>query len=275
MDIIFICCMYRKTVLFVALSLELLEIGSPNALDFIFPFHSGFFDCREFLAQLSPNHFWDFVDCLESLSENNASSDLFSSSEKVSLDAMRKLEETVLKVQGLLVDKDGNRDLQRRLFSLTLASRALSPAVQTANHMARVAHFQWVFDKSEVCEDSKTWGRIGSTFICNVEVLENTVKKVSLACSEGKIFEGLYIALLGCPESLTDSALLSDNVYPIKNESNAVPRLIIHGDLRRKEFYAWHKKAKQLAKENLIVYIFRHFFKVCLAICILKRVEGA
>uniref|UniRef100_A0A0R3WDU1 UDP-glucose:glycoprotein glucosyltransferase n=1 Tax=Taenia asiatica TaxID=60517 RepID=A0A0R3WDU1_TAEAS len=206
-------------------------------------------EAAEFLAQLSPNHFWDFVDSLESLSENNASSELFSSSEKVSLDAMRKLEETVLRVQGVPVDKDGNRDLQRRLFSLTLASRALSPAVQTANHMARVAHFQWVFDKSEVCEDSKTWGRIGSKFICNLEALENTVKEVSLACSSG------------CPESLNESALLSDNVYPIKNELFAVPRLVIHGDLRCKEFYAWHKKAKQLAKENLIVYIFRHFFK--------------
>ncbi|KAL5111563.1 UDP-glucose:glycoprotein glucosyltransferase 1 [Taenia crassiceps] len=128
-------------------------------------------EAAEFLAQLSPNHFWDFVDSLESLSKNNASSDLFSSSEKVSLDAMRELEETVLKVQGVLVDKDG------------------------------------------------------------------------------------------CPASLTESALLSDNVYPIKNDSSAVPRLIIHGDLRCKEFYAWHKKAKQLAKENLIVYIFRHFFK--------------
>ncbi|EUB64911.1 UDP-glucose:glycoprotein glucosyltransferase [Echinococcus granulosus] len=206
-------------------------------------------EAAEFLAQLSSNHFWDFVDSLEYLSKTNGSSDLFSSSEKISLDAMRELEETILNVQGVPVDTDGNRDLQRRLFSLTLASRALSPAVQTANHMARVAHFQWFFDKSEVCKGSKTWGRIGSTFICNLEILEDSVRKASLACSNG------------CPESLADSALLSDNVYPTKNESNAVPRLVIHGDLRCKEFYAWHKKAKQLAEENRIVYIFRHFFK--------------
>ncbi|VDM17267.1 unnamed protein product [Hydatigera taeniaeformis] len=206
-------------------------------------------EAAEFLAQLSSNYFWDFVDSLDYLLEHNASSDLFSSSEKISLDAMRKLEEIVLNVQGVSVDEDGNRDLQRRLFSLTLASRALSPAVQTANHMARVAHFQWIFNKSEVCGDSRTWGRIGSTFICDLVHLGDIVKAASIACSDG------------CPESLADSALLSDNVYPFTNESDAIPRLIIHGDLRCKEFYAWHKKAKQLVEENSVVYIFRHFFK--------------
>ncbi|VUZ57741.1 unnamed protein product [Hymenolepis diminuta] len=204
-------------------------------------------EAAEYLAQFSSTHFWDFVDKLESLSVNNASSSIFSSNEKLTREAMQLLEDVILDVQRLPADEDGNRDLQKRLFRLTVASRALSPAVQTANHMASVAHFQWGLEKLETCEGRKTWARIGSMFICNLDQLETLVQKALASC------------LSGCPGNLADSALLSDNVFPTKIESSSTPHLIIHGDLRSMEFYKWHKIAKRLAEDNKIVYIFRHF----------------
>nr|CDS32366.1 UDP glucose:glycoprotein glucosyltransferase 1 [Hymenolepis microstoma] len=162
---------------------------------------------------------------------------------------MQLLEDMILDVQGVHVSKDGNRDLQKRLFRLTVASRALSPAVQTANHMASVAHFQFGANNLEACEGRKTWGRIGSMLICDLDLLEASVQKALIACSAS------------CPDNLADSALLSDNVFPTNVESNSSPHLIVHGDLRSIEFYKWHMIAKQLAKDNKIVYIFRHFIR--------------
>ncbi|VDD80862.1 unnamed protein product [Mesocestoides corti] len=201
------------------------------------------------MAQLSSAHFWGFINNLERLAASNSSAEFFSPGIKLSAKAMEQLEEIVLDVQGVTLDEGGNRDLQRNLFRLTLASRSLSPAVQNANHMSSVAHFKWVSDETEGCHGQETWGRIGSTFICDLQQLDSTVKRVISMCSND------------CPESLVDPALLSDNVFPSKSVSNATPRLIIHGDLRCKEFYEWHKRAKQLAGENLVVYIFRHFIK--------------
>lgn len=163
---------------------------------------------------------------------------------------MQALENIVLDVQGVPTDKDGNRDLQRRLFRLTLSSRALSPAVQTANQMATVAHFQWELGRQTTCQGRTTWGRIGSMFVCDLDQLEISVQRALSECS------------FGCPNHLADSVLLSDNVYPIKNESYSIPHLIIHGDLRFTEFYQWHGIAKRLAADNQVIYIFRHFFKV-------------
>ncbi|VDO12597.1 unnamed protein product [Rodentolepis nana] len=206
-------------------------------------------EIAEYLAQFSSTHFWDFVNKLESLSVNNSSSGVFSSDEKLTHEAMQLLEDMILDVQGVHADKDGNRDLQKRLFRLTVASRALSPAVQTANHMASVAHFQFGSNNLEACEGRKTWGRIGSMLICDLDQLETSVQKALIACSSS------------CPDSLADSALLSDNVFPTNVYSHSSPHLIIHGDLRSIEFYKWHMMAKQLAKDNKIVYVFRHFIK--------------
>ncbi|KAM7540782.1 hypothetical protein Aperf_G00000023124 [Anoplocephala perfoliata] len=206
-------------------------------------------EAAEYLAQLSSTHFWNFIDTLESLSVINASSGIFSPDEKISFDAMQALENIVLDVQGVPTDRAGNYNLKRCLFRLTLSSRALSPAVQTANQMASVAHFQWESGRQNICQDRTTWGRIGSMFICDLDQLEISVRKALLDCS------------FGCPEHLVDSVLLSDKVYPTKNESHSIPHLIIHGDLRCKEFYQWHRIAKSLAVDDEVIYIFRHFLK--------------
>lgn len=217
----------------------------------------------EYLAQVSSKQFWNFVDRLESLVSTGAS-EIFSLSDNITSAAINELENIVLDVQGVLSEGNSNQDLQRRLFRLTLASRALSPAVQTANHMAFVAQFQRKPEMPFSCASSATWARIGSHLICDLHSLESTVESCLEACSSGnavKIAE--FVLNLGCPPGLADSALLSDNVYDVfDGASPSIPRLVLYGDLRCKEFYAWHAKAKFFAKKRFVVYIFRHFFKV-------------
>ncbi len=40
-----------------------------------------------------------------------------------------------------------------------------------------------------------------------------------------------------------------------------LPILVVSGDLRRKEVYKWHEKAKSLAKAGFCQYAFRHYLK--------------
>uniref|UniRef100_A0A0X3PJY9 UDP-glucose:glycoprotein glucosyltransferase 1 n=1 Tax=Schistocephalus solidus TaxID=70667 RepID=A0A0X3PJY9_SCHSO len=182
--------------------------------------------------------------------------------------ALMRLEDIVMEVLNFPADNDGIRELQRQLFRLSLSSRTFSPAVQMTNHLASVGHLTVPpeVDTNSVtnainvsstylpspCPDSSSWAQVGSSFVCNLNDLETFLILESAKCSPE------------CSLSHMDTILLSDCVYPSTNnvaKQNSLPRIILNGDIRTKEFYRWHAEAKSFATAGRCVYIFRHYIK--------------
>ncbi|VDK83481.1 unnamed protein product [Dibothriocephalus latus] len=220
-----------------------------------------------FLAQKSVNHFWDFLNKLEPL-VHKGDKELFSNETRLSQVALMRLEDLVMEILNFPADNDGIRELQRQLFRLSLSSRTFSPAVQMANHLGNVGHLivhpegdmNLVTDANSVntahlsspCPNSSSWAQVGSSFACTLNDLERLLTLESKKCSPE------------CSFAHMDTVLLSDCVYlstTARDKQKSLPRIILNGDIRTKEFYMWHAEAKSLASAGRCIYIFRHFIK--------------
>lgn len=184
-------------------------------------------EIAEYLADESPNLFWDYLTELNSLKTPLHEIDVDSRAYKASLAAAEKL----------------IGPIQLSLLKLSLSMHSLSPRVQ--------AHFQIAHEvlRHGDCQTS-SFVTIGNRIACNINELKKGLKKSSAAAEEPKTDARTEV-------EDEEEVYSFDHIYP-GSENNTITT-VLYGRLGSKDHAEFHAYLAKKAEKGRVKYISRHF----------------
>lgn len=193
-------------------------------------------EIAEYLADESPNLFWDYVTELNNLKMPLHQIDIDSKTYKTSLASAEKL----------------IGPIQLSLLKLSLSMHSLSPRVQ--------AHFQIAQEvvRHGDCQTT-SFVTIGNRVACNISELKKGLKKVAaeMANAEAEAEEK--------QEEGDEEVYSFDHIYP-GSENNTITT-VLYGELGSEEFAELHVYLAKKAQKGRVKYIARHYIRVSTASC--------
>lgn len=193
-------------------------------------------EIAEYLADESPNLFWDYVTELNSLKTPLYQIDTDAKAYKTSLAAAEKL----------------IGPIQLSLLKLSLSMHSLSPRVQ--------AHFQIAQEvvRHGDCQTT-AFVTIGNRVACNISELKKGLKKASETAAE--ISKADTEAKVDDEKEEEEEEVYSfDHIYP-GSENNTITT-VLYGLLGSKEYAELHAYLAKKAEKGRVKYISRHYIRV-------------
>lgn len=201
-------------------------------------------EIAEYLADESPNLFWDYVTRLNNLKMPLHQIDIDSKAYKTSLASAEKL----------------IGPIQLSLLKLSLSMHSLSPRVQ--------AHFQIAQEvvRHGDCQTT-SFVTIGNRVACNVSELKKGLKKaaaeVENAQTEPEADEK--------QEEGDEEVYSFDHIYP-GSENNTITT-VLYGELGSKDYAELHLYLAKKAEKGRVKYIARHYIRVSITgYCIISDI---
>lgn len=190
----------------------------------------------EYLADESPNLFWDYVTELNSLKMPLHQIDIDSKVYKASLTAAEKL----------------IGPIQLSLLKLSLSMHSLSPRVQ--------AHFQIAQEvvRHGDCQTT-SFVTIGNRVACSINELKKGLKKAVAELENAKTI----LEADEKQEEEDEEVYSFDHIYP-GSENNTITT-VLYGELGSKDHAEFHSYLAKKAEKGRVKYIARHYIRVSIA----------
>lgn len=194
-------------------------------------------EIAEYLADESPNLFWDYVTELNSLKTPLYQIDTDAKAYKTSLAAAERL----------------IGPIQLSLLKLSLSMHSLSPRVQ--------AHFQIAQEvvRHGDCQTT-AFVTIGNRVACNISELKKGLKKAAEKATIETPKADTEAEVDVEKKEEEEEVYSFDHIYP-GSENNTITT-VLYGQLGSKEYAELHAYLAKKAEKDRVKYIFRHYIRV-------------